>query len=371
MKLFAYGLISLIVVLPVAIEVIKNKDDADGISAVYDGVKLAIKVIGPVLGGLALLFLGIFWNKPVIVLSQRWVLVAIVITQIVYTIGDGYLDNSTLVGCYMDALLWFGASNCLYALLTIKQWRIHELYQIIRLKEKGRRVMTVRPWIYVAVVTILSLCVMAGFALLPYSVEGFNLCNPGVDNVRDYIVARGHLGLAPDFFFTINHLIMFTMACIGRNYPSVIGDSVALFVLGFVGLFWIVVDLISSLKPSSSYSNPNSPMILYIFAYVVMLLVMVLTFVSIIFERGFYLHYTKQEVVSKFLGIDFEFYDSKVNGATPPTSWGPETIEGEGVIEVKQARNVGPDANRVSWPTLKAMVDGEPLPGSRSENSLH
>mmetsp|Transcript_21416 Transcript_21416/g.46696 ORF Transcript_21416/g.46696 Transcript_21416/m.46696 type:complete len:179 (-) Transcript_21416:503-1039(-) len=155
------------------------------------------------------------------------------------------------------------------------------------------------------------------------------------------------------------------MAIIGRNYPSVSGDSISLFVLGAVGMGWVFVDIILS---AGSYSAATT-MVLYIYSYLFMLLVMILAFISIVFERAFYLHYSKHEVVSKFLGVDLDFYEANVHGRkvkdVDATSWGPETEQTAVAVEVKPAQ--APIQKRLSWPTLKAMVDGESVPPSETE----
>jgi len=318
MCIAVYVAVTIGLVLPVGLEMSLNWNDVEGLTALNDFMNRSLSLyMGMSLGLFAFLFLYVFWNRPVVKLSQRPIMLAIVSVLMTTSFLPVIPHEEALVACYIYGNFTYGCQVCLFALFAAKEYRIYEIYQIVKYG-KRKKLSRIKPYLYVVVATGLAIMVNSMARLYPYSSKDFNPCNmDGTD--RTFAFGK----YIREAYFCIIIFIAFLTAVYCFKFPSICGDSKSLFMLSLLGVLAIILNFI---RASIEHNEDMDVKVarLRLTKLSLTLLITVLTYFSVIFERVFYLASTKSQVVSMFLKMDLVNYQNMMSSQEeiqPNTSW--------------------------------------------------
>jgi hypothetical protein len=261
-----------------------------------NSVSLALAAVGA-------LFLLYNWSSPVVLLSQRWLLLSICLCVLVES-SSYFAGSATTTECWINYLLAFASSACLFALLTAREFRLWWTYRSLQ-SQDGRRtswkVAFLLPALFVSIVVLIEVLVTIFTWLLPFTELGIKPCQRGPnETVSTEMQAVAN---SPQYVMLVLHVVALIVSTVARNVPSICSDAYAIFIISLLGLVYVSL-CIASYSATTLHSKTS----LRIAYTSIQLVINILIMGCLIFKRGFYLSLSKAESVKRFMNIDLDVF---------------------------------------------------------------
>lgn len=273
------------------------------LGAAYKALLLWCNSVSLSLAAVGALFLLYNWSAPVVLLSQRWLLLSICLCVLVDS-ASYFAGSETTADCWTNYLLSYTSSAGLFALLTAREFRLWWTYRRLQ-HQDGRRtswkVAFLLPALFVGLVVLLEVLVVIFTWLLPFTELGIKPCQRGPNETVSsemQLVAN-----TPQYVMLLLHVVALLVATVARNVPSICGDAYAIFVISFLGLAYVSIS-IASYSATTMHTKTSMRIAYTVIQFVMNLLIMG----CLIFKRGFYTSLSKAESVKRFMNIDLDVF---------------------------------------------------------------
>uniref|UniRef100_A0A7S2S4F2 G-protein coupled receptors family 3 profile domain-containing protein n=1 Tax=Mucochytrium quahogii TaxID=96639 RepID=A0A7S2S4F2_9STRA len=232
----------------------------------------------------ALVIMAMYWNRPVMVVSQRMFMLMIIVTSLV---ANTIALPEVATGDWQCEIVYIASMVAFISLVIAKEYRAYQLYKAIS-SQTVRTVGYVFPCLFVVV------CVAATTIL-------FVICRRGhTSQFGDSYLASQYsqreVGNVPRFFFTGVLIIGLFVARIARKVPRICGDSKVTFALSFIGLIYVAVAV------AETYTGDLELNVqLQIVGLFLHMLMHVGTLISLLYARLLSMNMTKAEVIRELV----------------------------------------------------------------------
>jgi hypothetical protein len=259
---------------------------------------------------LGLLFILWFWNRPIMVLSQRGFLLAVPILLGVSS-GAYFVGSSTTQECWVHYLMFQISFQMFFAALTAREYRVWAMYRNIQ-KGKTKKVSVVWPYVYVVLVGVAIGLIVVYTWLRPFTEFGTKPCQRTAED-KPVTAEMAQLSSTDQYFGIANHIVAFAVAFFARNVPSICSDAKVIFWITALGIVYICLSL-------ASYHTTGATKTSFRIAYTVVdFIIQTSAICFLLFKRAKYLKLDRAGLVKKFIQAELGIYQA-VAGIAPASS---------------------------------------------------